>query len=52
MSRKRQYKKRKPKKGREIPYIYNNRIYFGKKSQTGTGVVKVIARLLGDIIRV
>ena len=34
MSRKRQYKKRKPKKkGRGIPYIYNNRIYFGKKKQ-------------------
>ena len=32
MSRKRQYKKRKPKKGRGIPYIYNNRIYFGKKT--------------------
>ena len=56
MRRKRQYKKKKPKKrGRGIPYIYKSRIYFGKKPQTGTGVAKVIARLLenfGDIIGV
>ena len=44
------------KRGREIPYIYKNRIYFGKKPQTGTGVVsKVVVRLLesvGDAIGV
>ena len=49
-------KKNKPKeRGRGIPYIYKNKIYFGKKPQTGTGVAKVIARLLenvGDIIGV
>ena len=35
------------KKGRGIPYIYKNRIYFGKKPQTGTGTIsKVIGLLL------
>ena len=57
MTRRKQTKKRKVKKrGREIPYIYKNRIYFGKKPQTGTGVVsKVVVRLLesvGDAIGV
>ena len=57
MTRRKQTKKRKLKKrGREIPYIYKNRIYFGKKPQTGTGVVsKVVVRLLesvGDAIGV
>ena len=51
----RYYKRRKGKKrGRGIPYIYKNRIYLGKKPQTGTGAVsQVIARLLenvGDVI--
>ena len=47
MRRKRQYEKKKQKKrGRRILYIYKNRIYFGKKTETGTGVVlKVIAHL-------
>ena len=57
MTRRKQTKKRKVKKrGREIPYIYKNRIYFRKKPQTGTGVVsKVVVRLLesvGDAIGV
>ena len=48
-------KKRKIKKrGRGIPYIYKNRIYFGKKPQTETGAIsKVIGLLLknvGDVI--
>ena len=35
------------KKGRGIPYIYKNRIYFGKKPRTGTGTIsKVIGLLL------
>ena len=39
-------KKRKiKKKGRGIPYIYKNRIYFGKKPQTVT-ISKVIGLLL------
>ena len=57
MTRRKQTKKRKLKKrGREIPYICKSRIYFGKKPQTGTGVVsKVVVRLLesvGDAIGV
>ena len=47
-------KKRGRKKGEGIPYIYNNRVYLGKRPQTGTGTVsKIIARLLenvGDVI--
>ena len=55
MRRRRYYKRRKGKKrGRGIPYIYKNRIYLGKKPQTGTGEVsRVIASLLenvGDVI--
>ena len=52
MARKKYLKKRKGnrKRGRGIPYIYKNRIYFGKKPQTETGVVsKVIARLLENV---
>ena len=52
MARKKYVKKRKRdrKRGRGIPYIYKNGIYFGKKPQTGTGVVsKVIARLLENV---
>ena len=56
MQKRQQKKTNKPKeRGRGIPYIYKNKIYFGKKPQTGTGVTKVIARLLenvGDIIGV
>ena len=55
MRRKRYYnKKRGRKRGRGIPYIYKNRVYLGKRPQTGTGAVsKIIARLLenvGDVI--
>ena len=55
MRRKRYYKKKRgTKRGRGIPYIYKNRVYLGKRSQTGTGAVsKIIARLLesvGDVI--
>ena len=53
MARKKCVKKRKGnrKRGRGIPYIHKNRIYFGKKPhQTGTRVVsKVIARLLENV---
>ena len=57
MSQKRLYKKRKPKKGGEEFHIFiKNRIYFGKKTQPGTGAdSRVIARLLesvGDAIGV
>ena len=55
MRRRRYYKKKRGRKrGRGIPYIYKNRVYLGKRSQTGTGAVsKIIARLLesvGDVI--
>ena len=48
---KKQTKKRKAKKrGRGIPYIYKNKIYFGKKTQTRTGAVsRVIALLLENV---
>ena len=52
MARKKYVKKRKGnrKRGRGFPYINKYRIYFGKKPQTGTGVVsKVIARLLENV---
>ena len=56
MRRRRQFrtKKRKTKRGKEIPYIYIyiyiNRIYFGKRPQTGSGAVsRIIARLLGNV---
>ena len=42
------------KRGRGIPYLYKNRVYFEKKLQKGSGAIsKVIARLLeniGDVI--
>ena len=56
MQRKRFPRKRKrtTKRGRGIPYIYKNRIYLGKRPQTGSGTVShVIACLLenvGDVI--
>ena len=52
IAQKKYVKKRKGnrKRGRGIPYICKNRIYFGKKPQTGTGVVsKVIACLLENV---
>ena len=55
MRQRRYYKRRKGKnRWRGIPYIYEDRIYLGKRPQTGTGMVsRVIARLLenfGDVI--
>ena len=54
MRRKRHYKKRYKKRGRGIPHVYNNRIYFGKKPQKGSGVVSLLAKLfqkvVGDIV--
>ena len=55
MRRKRYHKKKRGRKrGRGIPYVYKNRVYLGKRSQTGTGAVsKIIAHLLesvGDVI--
>ena len=55
MRRRKYYKKRKRRKrGQGIPYIYKNKVYLGKRPQTGTGAVsKIIAHLLenvGDVI--
>ena len=55
MRRKINYKKKRGrKKGEGIPYFYKNRVYLGKRPQTGTGTAsKIIARLLenvGDVI--
>ena len=56
MRRRKYYRKnrRVRKRGRGLPYIYNNRIYLGKRPQTGTGAVsRILAHLLqnvGDII--
>ena len=55
MRRRRQFrtKKRKKKEERKFLiyiYIYINRIYFGKRPQTGSGAVsRIIARLLGNV---
>ena len=54
--RRRKYYKiiRRNKRGKGLLYIYKNKVYLGKRPQTGTGAVsRVIARLLenvGDVI--
>ena len=52
--RKRFGRRRRRKRGKGLPYSYKNRIYFGKRPQTGKGVVsKDLARLLqnvGDVV--
>ena len=46
----RRFKIRRKKRGRGIPYIYKNRVYLGKRSQTGSGEVsRVLARLLENV---
>ena len=55
MRRRKYYKTRRRKKRRKgLPYIYKNKVYLGKRPQTGTGAVsKIIAHLLenvGDVI--
>ena len=46
------YCRRRRKRGRGIPYVYQNRVYLGKK-QKGSGIVsQVLASLIqrvGDI---
>ena len=42
----RRYKKR----GRGVPYIYNNRVYFRKKTQKGTGTVSLLAKRLSNVV--
>ena len=32
-------RKRRYPRGRGLPYVYNNKIYLGKKPQTGSGAL-------------
>ena len=54
MRRRKYYKIKRKKRGKGLPYIYKNKVYLGKRPQTGTGAVsRVMACLLenvGDII--
>ena len=47
-------RRRRKKRGKGLLYIFKNKVYLGKRPQTGTGAVsRVIARLLenvGDVI--
>ena len=52
MSRKGSIRKGNQKKGEEFHIFITTEFILEKKPQTGTGVVKIIAGLLGDIIRV
>ena len=50
--RRRKYNKiiRRNKRGKGLLYIYKNKVYLGKRPQTGTGAVsRVIARLLENV---
>ena len=52
MRRRKYYRKnrRGRKRGRGLPYICNNRIYLGKRPQTGTGAVsRILAHLLQNV---
>ena len=54
MARRKYPNRRRKKRGRGLPYVYKDKIYFGKRSQMGKGIVsKVLAHLLqsvGDVI--
>ena len=45
MRRRKYYKiRRRKKRGKGLPYIFKNKVYLGKRPQTGTGAVsRVIA---------
>ena len=47
MRRRKYYKiRRRKKRGKGLTYIYKNKVYLGKRPQTGTGAVsRVITRL-------
>ena len=35
------------KKGRGLPYVYKNKVYFGKKLQKGSGILtNLLAKIL------
>ena len=45
--RRRRVSYRKKKRGRGLPHIYKNRVYLGKRSQKGSGVLtNILAKLL------
>ena len=52
MRRRKYYKtnRRYKKRGRGVPYIYNNRVYFRKKKQKGTGTVSLLAKRLSNVV--
>ena len=56
MRRKRTYTQRKPyfkrtkrrhTRGKGLPYVYNNKVYLGKKPQKGSGAIsKILSNLI------
>ena len=56
MRRKRTYTQRKPyfrrtkrrhTRGKDLPYVYNNKVYVGKKPQIGSGAIsKILSNLI------
>ena len=60
MRRKRTYTQRKPyfkrtkrrhTRGKGLPYVYNNKVYLGKKTQKGSGAISKILSNLTPIVR-
>ena len=60
MRRKRTYTQRKPyfrrtkrrhTRGKGLPYVYNNKVYLGKKPQKGSGAISKILSNLIPIVR-
>lgn len=46
----RKYRRRRKIRGRGTPYVFKNRIYFGKRPQSGKGVIStVLANLWKNI---
>ena len=60
MRRKRTYTQRKPyfkrtkrrhTGGKGLPYVYNNKVYLGKKTEKGSGAISKILSNLIPIVR-
>ena len=58
MRRKRTYTQKKPyfkrtkrrhTRGKGLPYVYNNKVYLGKKTQKGSGA---ISKILSNLIQI
>ena len=50
MARRKYPNRRRKKRERGMPYVYRNKIYFGKRAHMGKGVVsKVFAHLLQNV---